>query len=82
MAPDTVYVVQKGTAVKVARKGETPQDHTTQEEQRFTADELVASPEKPGDNKAAAQWAQRGYTVFQRGEWFLIVRGYDALIEF
>lgn len=49
----------------------------------FTEDELIAGHGKSAvDNPAAAQWAQRGYCVFKRGDWYLIVNSYDADIEF
>ena len=72
------YHIKACTQVKVAKPGETPQEHVTQTDQVFEESERVAST----DSNTAARWISRGYRVFKRGDWYLIVDSMHVEIEY
>lgn len=77
------YHVAEGTPAKVARTGQTPQDHTVSQALHFADGELVADPlQPPADDSAASRWARRGWYVFQRGNWYLLVEGHHVDIAY
>jgi hypothetical protein len=49
----------------------------------FTGEELIADPASPpAEDTDPARWTRKGWYVFRRGEWFLLVRGYHLDLGF